>query len=246
MTLTVLGTSTPYPRPDQPCSGYLVRTPTTALWVDAGSGTFAELQRHMDLERLDAIWISHLHPDHAGDLPAIANWLINRPYATVPLPIYGPPKWSKRLDSFLPTDPALLAGRIDIHDLADGDEAVVGGLHLVSRFVQHGVPTFGLRVSYGRHVLAYSGDSGPCDALVELARDATWFLCEAGVAEQPPGDSSGHCTPENAAVIARNAQATLLVLTHLAPGLEAHVARQRALGHFPHVEVAVSGAEFRA
>src|SRR2546423_15589218 len=107
LTLTVLGTGTPYPRPSQPCSGYLIAGPTTTIWADTGPGTFTELQRHLDLQQLDAIWISHMHPDHAGDLPAVANWLLNAPPSHTSLPIYGPAGWLERHTAFLPTDPAL-------------------------------------------------------------------------------------------------------------------------------------------
>jgi ribonuclease BN (tRNA processing enzyme) len=245
LTLTVLGTSTPYPRPDQPCSGYLVRSPTAALWADAGTGTFAELQRYMDPECLDAIWISHMHPDHAGDLPAVANWLINRQGKATPLPMYGPPGWLARLSAFLPTDPALLAKYVDAHDLVDGHHVAIGGLQLFSHAVQHGVPAFGLRVTYEDRVLAYSGDSGPCDALLALAKETSLFLCEAGTADQLPGSNPGHCTPEDAARMADEADSARLLLTHFAPDLDPVEALQRASLRHPNVEVAAQGREYR-
>ena len=77
MKLTILGTATPYPRPDNPCSGYLVQHGITSIWMDAGTGTLAELQRHIPLDRLDAIWISHAHADHcrwSAPLPWPIGW----------------------------------------------------------------------------------------------------------------------------------------------------------------------------
>lgn len=72
LSLTVLGTASPHPGPGRPCSGYLLRGAGAEVWVDAGPGTFAELQRHTDPDRLTAIWISHLHADHSADLLAAA------------------------------------------------------------------------------------------------------------------------------------------------------------------------------
>ncbi|MBA3283151.1 MAG: hypothetical protein H0U29_13065, partial [Acidimicrobiia bacterium] len=43
LTVTVLGSAATFPHADNPCSGYLVRTPTTSVWVDTGPGTFAAL-----------------------------------------------------------------------------------------------------------------------------------------------------------------------------------------------------------
>lgn len=68
LRLTVLGCATPYADVDNPCSGYLVSSGETRVWVDAGSGTLAQLQRHVRLDEVDAIWISHLHADHSADL----------------------------------------------------------------------------------------------------------------------------------------------------------------------------------
>ena len=42
-----------------------------------------------------------------------------------------------------------------------------------------GVPSLGYRIEADGKVLAYTGDTGPCDNAVELARDADLFLCEA-------------------------------------------------------------------
>lgn len=241
LTLTVLGTGTPYPRPGLACSGYLIAGPATTIWTDAGPGTFAELQRHLDLQQLDAIWISHMHPDHAGDLPAVANWLLNAPVRHTPLPIYGPAGWLGRLSAFLPSDPALLAERIQAHELADGCTTEVGELTLTGRAVRHSVPTFGLRVTFGRHVLAYSGDSGPCDALTELAYQADIFLCESGAAEYAPAEPGNHCTPEHAGSTAQQAGAKRLLLTHLSPSLDPRIARTRASAIHADTDLALPG-----
>lgn len=68
MSLTVLGCCGSYPGPGQACSGYLVRAIGTSVWVDAGTGTLANLQRHVRLQEVDAIVLSHEHPDHWMDL----------------------------------------------------------------------------------------------------------------------------------------------------------------------------------
>ena len=68
LRLTVLGSASPYPEVHNPCSGYLVTCGEIRVWVDAGTGTLAQLRRHTTLDRLTAIWISHLHADHCADL----------------------------------------------------------------------------------------------------------------------------------------------------------------------------------
>ncbi|WP_328443007.1 MBL fold metallo-hydrolase [Amycolatopsis sp. NBC_00438] len=239
--LTVLGSASPYPRPGEPCSGYLVRSAGATLWLDAGPGTLAALQEHTALAEVDAIWISHLHADHVADLlPAVYALLFADLRPARPIPLYGPPGTGERLGAFLTnTAPAPIGEAFAVHELHDGHFAEVGGLTLATTAVEHGFPAFGVRVTDGDRVLAYSGDTGPCAALTELATGADLLLCEA----DGPEPSPVHLTPEDAARAAHGAGR--LVLTHLGPFLTAEVATARASTvHSGQVEVAAAGRVF--
>ncbi|WP_206797302.1 MBL fold metallo-hydrolase [Amycolatopsis sp. MtRt-6] len=224
MELIVLGSASPYPRPGEPCSGYLVRGGGATVWLDAGPGTLAALQEHTALTDVDAIWISHLHADHVADLlPAVYALLFAELRPAKPMPLYGPPGIGERLGAFLSnTGPAPIGQAFAVHELHDGHFAEVDGLTLATRAVEHGFPAFGVRVTDGARVLAYSGDTGPCAALTELAGGADLFLCEADV----PTPSPVHLTPEDAARAAH--AAGKLVLTHIGPFLEPAEAAGRA------------------
>ncbi len=73
LSLTILGCSGPCAPPGGACSGYLVDDGETRLWVDAGSGTLANLQRHVAVDTVDAVFLSHEHPDHWTDLEGFFN-----------------------------------------------------------------------------------------------------------------------------------------------------------------------------
>ncbi|MFF9910685.1 MBL fold metallo-hydrolase [Streptomyces sp. NPDC013457] len=217
--ITVLGSATPYPRPGNSCSGYLVEGGGVRVWVDAGSGSLGELQRYAGLGEIDAVWISHLHADHSADLLTAYYGLL---YADIrrdaPLPLYGPPGIADRLASFLTNGPrrSPVEDAFAVQELYDGHEVGVGGLRLASRSVPHGgLPAFALRVedADGRRI-AYSGDCEPSPALVELARDCELFLCEAD------GEGPGHHSAEQAGRTAADARVGTLVVTHVAPGTE--------------------------
>src|SRR5919202_2394848 len=75
LNVTVLGCSGSYQGPAGACSGYLVDDGTTRLWLDAGAGTLAQLQTHIEPGELDAIVLSHEHPDHWSDLEGWHNVL---------------------------------------------------------------------------------------------------------------------------------------------------------------------------
>ncbi|WP_233515373.1 MBL fold metallo-hydrolase [Marinitenerispora sediminis] len=198
LRLTVLGSASPYARPDNPCSGYLVSAGETRLWVDAGSGTLAALQRHCGLAELSGIWLSHLHADHSADLlTAFYALLFADVRRDAPLPLYGPPGTADRLRHFLSnTGPADVAAAFEFHELRDGHRVRLGPLTLDSAAVRHGMDAYALRVSDGRASLTYSGDTAECDGLRALARGTDLLLCEADVDAQPDGGPAVHLTPE--------------------------------------------------
>lgn len=233
LTLTVLGTASPHPAPGRPCSGYLVRGGGAEVWVDAGTGTFAELQRHTDPARLSAVWVSHLHADHSADLLAAVYGLAYGGLTPeAPIPVYAPGDCAQRLAGFFGrADTGFLSGVLDFRPLYDGHTARHGDLLLTSRAVVHDVEAYGLRVEGGGRVLAYSGDSGPCPALIELARDADLFLCEADIDVHREGEQV-HLTPEDAGSAARRAGVRELVVTHVGPTLTPEAATSRAAAAF--------------
>ncbi|GGN68179.1 MBL fold metallo-hydrolase [Streptomyces albiflavescens] len=232
--LTVLGTASPHPQPGRPCSGYLLSGGGAEVWVDAGPGSFAELQRHTDPARLDAIWISHLHADHCADLvSALYGYAYGGLTPSAPLPVYGPPELGHRLAGFFgQSDPGFLGGVFNFRTLYDGHDTRVGELRLRTRAVVHDTETYGLRAECEGSVLAYSGDSGPCSALAELAVGADLFLCEADIDRHRGSERQVHLTPEDAGAIAERAGAGELLVTHVGPTLTPESATERAAAVF--------------
>ncbi|MFF9766722.1 MBL fold metallo-hydrolase [Streptomyces sp. NPDC014636] len=232
LTLTVLGTASPHPGPDRPCSGHLVSGGGAEVWVDAGPGTFAALQRHTDPARLTAIWISHLHADHSADLLAAAYaFAFGGMTPPAPIPVYAPQDCARRLAGFFGRpDVGFLKGVFDFRALYDGHEVRHWNLRLTARAVAHGTEAYGLRAECQGSVLAYSGDSGPCAALTELAAGADLFLCEADIDEHRDGEQAPqvHLTPEDAGRIACDARVRELLITHVGPTLTRAAATGRA------------------
>ncbi|MFC7330119.1 MBL fold metallo-hydrolase [Marinactinospora rubrisoli] len=247
LCLTVLGSASPYPRPGNPCSGYLVTAGDTRLWLDAGSGTLAALQRYCGLAELTGIWLSHLHADHAADLLtafyALAFADVRR---DAPVPLYAPPGIGERLRHFLSNSGiARLEAAFELHELYDGHRARLGALTLDSGAVRHGMDAYAVRVSDGRAALTYSGDTGPCDELVDLARGTDLLLCEADSDGPPEGEPAVHLTPEQAGATAARAGARRLVITHVGPFQTPEDACRRASAVFRGpVEYAAPGRRF--
>jgi ribonuclease BN (tRNA processing enzyme) len=229
LTLTVLGTASPHPGPGRPCSGYLLAGGGAEVWVDAGPGTFAALQQHTDPARLTAIWISHLHADHSADLLAAAYAFAHGGMApATPVPVYAPQDCARRLAGFLGrADVDFLKDVFDFRPLYDGHDVRHWNLRLTARAVAHDTEAYGLRAECQGSVLAYSGDSGPCPALDELALRADLFLCEADLDAHREGEQV-HLTPEDAGRIAHQARVRRLLVTHVGPALTRETATARA------------------
>ncbi|MFE3162344.1 MBL fold metallo-hydrolase [Streptomyces sp. NPDC059224] len=220
LSLTVLGTASPHPRPGRPCSGCLLRGGGAQVWVDAGTGTFAELQRHTDPARLTAIWISHLHADHCADLLAAASaYAFGGMTPAAPIPVYAPQACAQRPAGFLGRpDLGFLDGVLDFRPLYDGHMVQHWNLRLAARAVAHDAEAYGLRAGCQGSVPAYSGDSGPGDAPTGPAARADVFLCEADLDEHREGERV-HLTSEDAGRIARDAGVRELLVTHVGPAL---------------------------
>ncbi|MEU2562922.1 MBL fold metallo-hydrolase [Streptomyces longispororuber] len=246
--LTVLGSATPYPRRDNPCSGYLVSGAGRRVWVDAGTGTLAALQHHVALDELDAIWISHLHADHCADLLTAYYAALHADIRlAAPIPLFGPPGLADRLAHFL-THTATrspIESAFAVEDLRDGHRVRIGALTLTSAAVRHGMPAYALRVDAAGRSLVYSGDTAPCPALTGLAEGCDLLLCEAESHEVPGAGERVHHTPEDAGDTARSARAGRLVVTHVGPFLTPRQAVDRAAARFDGpVDHAAPGASF--
>lgn len=189
MRLIVLGCSGSGPGPDSPASGYLVEAGDAWVVLDLGNGTLGALQRHLDPWELDAVAFSHLHPDHCSDF---ASLVVHRRYhprppfdpATRPLPVHAPAEAPDRFaaayaPSAVERAETDLSDVFTFHALTDGAESDVGTAMLTARRVDHLCEAYALRVDAGGRSLVYSGDTGPCTALVELAQGADVLLCEA-------------------------------------------------------------------
>lgn len=248
LRLTVLGSATPYPSADNPCSGYLVTSGDTRIWVDAGTGTLGPLQRRVRLDELDAIWISHMHADHSADLlTAYYGALYADISLAAPIPLYGPAGIADRLAGFLSNTPVRspVESAFAVTELHDGHQATIGSLRLTSRAVAHGIPAFAVRIETAGSSLVYSGDTAPCAGLKELAQDCDVLLCEAESAQLSAEDEQVHHTPEDTGGTASETRASRLIVTHVGRFLTPEQAVARAAKRFDGpVGYAAPGAIF--
>jgi ribonuclease BN (tRNA processing enzyme) len=195
----------------------------------------------MPASRLDAVFISHGHPDHCADLNPLLRARAMGDDPAPPLPVYALPG---ALDAVLALDrPATLAGAFTLCELDAGDRLSIGPFDARTYLLPHWLPNVGLRLAADDVVLAYTGDSGPDPAVISLARDADLLLAEATVLDPVPPDVQGFLsTASDAGRQAAQAGAAHLVLTHLWPGSSRDAAHAAAAAEYRGpVSIAASG-----
>jgi ribonuclease BN (tRNA processing enzyme) len=238
LTVTVLGCDASYAGAAGACSGYLVRSPAATVWLDTGPGTLAQVQRHVPLEDLDAIVVSHEHPDHWLDLVPTVTAL-NHYVPRSRLATYGTAGTRRLLETVCDhADAALDWTTIDATStLRLGDQD-----WRFSR-TDHYVETLACRVESGGRSLIYSSDTGPGWTVAELGA-ADLVISEATFLSDREPHAILHLSARQAGLGARGCTGRL-VLTHRDPRLDVapHVAEAaEAFGAVP--EVATVGAVF--
>lgn len=246
MKLTVLGCSGSVPGPDSPASSYLVSADGFHLVLDLGSGALGALQRHLAVPEIGAIALSHLHPDHCMDLCGLYVALKYSPSSPFPrIPVFGPAGTANRmaLAYDLPEDPGMRE-ELDFRDWQPVQE--IGPFTVRTTPVVHPVPAYAIRVEHGNKALVYSGDTGPTDALIDLARGADLLLCEAALRDGDPNNPPElHLTPAEAGEHAKKAGVKRLVVTHVPPWFDRATQAEAARRTYPgEVHLATPGATY--
>jgi ribonuclease BN (tRNA processing enzyme) len=260
MDLTVLGCSGSGPGPDSPSSGYLLRFGDRALVLDLGNGTLGALQRHIDPFDLDALLLTHLHPDHCADVASLVVYRRYHPRAPYPpssrrLPVYGPIETADRLNaqcaaSAVERESEDLTDVFDFHVVSDELRTEVAGCVVQARRTVHPCESYALRLEHSGRSLVYSGDTGACQALIDLSRGADVLLCEASWPHAKPNGqtppSGVHLSGREAGEHAAAAGVHRLLLTHVPVWYDAAelLAEAKAAYGGP-VELVTAGASYR-
>jgi len=263
MRLTVVGCSGSTSGAASPASCYLVQSEhegrTFTLVLDLGPGSFGALQNYVDPSTVDAYALSHLHPDHCLDL--CGAYVAARYSATAPWPrppVYAPAGAGGRLAlayDVAPRPGGTAEPGTGIAEWFDfrpwRSEQRIGPFRVATALVDHPVEAYAVRVTEvgdGGGSLVFSGDTGPCDSLVELARgeDGTGvdlLLVEAAFLDGPGLPSGVHLTGSQAAAAGERAGVGQVLLTHVPPWHDPEQVLTEATPHFSGpTSLAVTGA----
>lgn len=218
-------------------SGYLLKFGPMRVLLDIGAGVLRRLvEANEDFRTIDAICITHLHIDHISDLVPFLWATRYTPdfQRKKKLTIFGPRgiiEWYRRLAEVhgewllqLPFDLEILEKKAETWPF---HQAQIQTLPM-----KHSVEANGYRFTLGESAIAYSGDTGYCPELVELAFGVDLLLIECSFPDDQRQIDT-HLTPAGVARVGNQSGARRIVLTHMYPECEDHDLAGFVRGLFP-------------
>jgi ribonuclease BN (tRNA processing enzyme) len=212
MKLTVIGQWGGYPKVNEASSGYLLEHNQFKLLIDCGSAVLSKLQNFVQPEDLNAVIISHYHPDHIADIGVLQHALIIGKYMDKniqTLPIYGhqEDEYGFQLLTFqditksVPYNPS--------------EPLQIGPFKITFLRTKHPVPCYAMRIEVENQVFVYTADSAYLESFPAFSQNADILLCECNFYGNMDGSGAGHMTSYEAGELANLAGAKRLILTHL-------------------------------
>ena len=220
MRLTVIGSSPAWPNPGSAHSGYMLQADGSRVLLDCGPGVLGRMREHAEWPDIDAIAITHFHLDHWGDL---VPWVWGSFYLSSRRPVPRPALWVQPGGAEFLAElgtrlgfPDMFERTFELAEYLPDTPFRVGDLTITATRVPHyTLQTYAFRVQSNGAVLTYSGDSAPSDELVEAARDADLFVCEATLLRgELDGEPRGHLSLDEAAEAFEASGAKRLLVTH--------------------------------
>ena len=211
MKLTVIGKCAAYPKVGEATSCYLITEGDTKVLLDIGSGSLSVMQKYLDLPDLDAVIISHFHPDHYSDVFCLQHAaLIDTQLGNRSKPI----KIFALEDNFyfsnLNYQNVTIAIPIDQHS-----EVEIGNLRFSFNQTDHIINGLSIKVTNGEQTLVYTADTAYNDSLVEFAQECTLLLSECTIYKKNEGVISGHMSGRDVGQLASQDRAKSVIITHL-------------------------------
>jgi ribonuclease BN (tRNA processing enzyme) len=244
VAVQILGSGGPALNPERASAGYLLWIgPQAKFLVDAGGGTFFRFgQTRAKLADLALVGISHLHPDHTSDLPALL-WASNR-MRSEPLPIVGPsgnnlapdfPTFLNRLfdakiGAFQVLGSTLGAAQpgverprlvVSVADVAKTEPTKVfeqDGMTVTAFGIPHAnIPALAYRVQTRDVAVVFSSDqNGTNPKFVDFAKGADILIMHMAIAAGAP-PSPLHASPAVVGRVAQAAGVKRLIVSHIGP-----------------------------
>jgi ribonuclease BN (tRNA processing enzyme) len=212
LKLTIVGCWGGYPKINEASTGYLLEHEGFKLMVDFGSGVLAKLPNYVQPEELDALILSHYHPDHVADIGVLQHARLIQGFLgkkSPQLPIYGHTKDKQEF--------AKLTYKNITKGIAYDPQKKLKAGPFTIEFISavHPVPCYAMRIEAGGKSLFYTADTSFKEEFIPFASGVDLLLSECNFYGSQDGKGAGHLNSYDNGRLAKAARVKQLVLTHL-------------------------------
>ncbi|RDI47848.1 MBL fold metallo-hydrolase [Falsibacillus pallidus] len=212
MELTIVGHWGGYPKQNEASTGYLLTHEGYHLLIDCGSAVLSQLQNYIQPEMVDAVIISHYHPDHIADIGVLQHALLINKFLG---------KNNRNLSIYGHTEDDQAFRGLSFRDVTKGEaydpsqSIKIGPFTIKFLKTIHPVPCYAMCIEAGGKKLVYTADSSFQESFIPFSEKADVLLCECNFYGEMDGSSAGHMNSRDAGNIAEKADVSKLILTHL-------------------------------
>jgi ribonuclease BN (tRNA processing enzyme) len=217
MKLTILGSGTCVPSLKRNASGYFLEDDAYRVLVDCGSGTLLQLEKAgKNYRDIDAVFITHSHPDHFADLMPLIHALLATPKfkREKSLTLFASGSFLEYFDKAVVS---LLGGLHDfpitLFEIKDRFDS--GPFQVLSARTLHSADSMAYRFECSKKSVVFTGDADYDQGIIELAKDADLLIADCSFPDALK--AKGHLSAKECGLVAQKAGVKKLVLSHLYP-----------------------------
>ncbi|MFC0557798.1 MBL fold metallo-hydrolase [Halalkalibacter alkalisediminis] len=243
MKLTVVGYWHGYPEKGEATSGFLLEEDEVKLLLDCGSGVLSNVQSYCAVTDLDGIVLSHYHHDHQADIgPYQYARIVNKGMGVEmkEATIYG------HQDDQAGFSKLSYQNVVKSQAYQEHSPLKIGPFTFIFKKTTHPVPCYAMRIESRGKTIVYTADSSFFPELATFSKGADLLIAECSGYEGEQIAQYGHMTSEAVGQLAKQAQPTKLILSHLPHKGDHEQLRQEVAKHFfGEVTLARSGLQIR-
>jgi len=232
MKLIILGSGTCVPSLKRGAPGYLLEAEDWRVLIDCGSGTLLQLERAgKSYKDIDAVFITHMHPDHFADLMPLVHALLYTPKfkRKKDLSIVAPggfvAYYEKAIKSIIGEPGDFHMNVFEIHEKLE-----LGPFNIFAANTIHSADSRAYRFEQAGKSAVFTGDADYDQELIELSTKADLLIADCSFPCSQK--AKGHLTPKECGLIAEKSGVKELILSHLYPADMPDSARVREAREF--------------
>ncbi|MBI5055499.1 MAG: MBL fold metallo-hydrolase [Nitrospirae bacterium] len=217
MKLIILGSGTCVPSLKRNAPGYYLEAEGFQILVECGSGTLLQLERAgKSYKNIDAVFITHRHPDHFADLMPLIQALL------------ATPKFKREKDLFIVAPRGFISyyekaiasilGKpkdFNIQLIEIEDKLELGPFNIFTAETVHSSDSISFRFEHGDKAIVFTGDADYDQGIVELSIKADLLIADCSFPDLMK--AKGHLTSKECGLVAKRAGVKKLLLSHLYP-----------------------------